>query len=203
MMNRPRPVAAGSFILHYSPFVIFHTEVPLAASASPKQQPGGGGYEVTRPQGRCTVCSQEIAGDVRFMAALIETPAGFQRSDTCLRCWDKFDRVNVIAFWQTQMPRPEQKKRLFVDDTVLCELFERLAWVTEPPKLNFRFVLALVLMRKRLLIYESTRKDGEGEIWSVRLKGREDILDLLNPKLDESQMKEVGDQLSQILNEGL
>lgn len=137
------------------------------------------------------------------MAALIETPAGFQRSDTCLRCWDKFDRVNVIAFWQTQMPRPEQKKRLFVDDTVLCELFERLATVTEPPKLNFRFVLALVLMRKRLLIYESTRKDGDGEIWSVRLKGREDILDLLNPKLDESQMKEVGDQLSQILNEGL
>lgn len=137
------------------------------------------------------------------MAALIETPAGFQRSDTCPSCWEKLDRTNVLAFWQATMPRPEQKKKLFVDDAILCDLFERLGSVTDAPKLNFRFVLALILMRKRLLTYESTRKDGESEIWSVRLKGREDLLDLLNPRLNESQMKEVGDQLAQILQEGI
>lgn len=180
-------------------------EVSLAGPVSPKQQsaPGGGGYEVTRPMGRCSLCSQAIHPDARFMAALVETPAGFERSDSCLACWDKFDRAHAVAFWQTQMPRPEQKKRLFVDDNVLCELFERLAAVSEPAKLNFRFVLALILMRKRLLIYESTRKEEDREIWSVRLKGRDDLVDLLNPKLDESQMKEVGDQLAQILNEGI
>ena len=137
------------------------------------------------------------------MAALVETPTGFLRCDTCQGCGDKFDRASVGAFWQTMMPRPEQKKKLFVDDTILCELFERLASVAEPAKLNFRFVLALILMRKRLLIYEATRQEDGREIWSVRLKGREEMLDLLNPKLDESQMKEVGDQLSQILQEGI
>jgi hypothetical protein len=137
------------------------------------------------------------------MAALLETPAGFERADACLACWDKFDRANVVAFWQTVMPRAEQKKKLFVDDTILCELFERLGSVVEPAKLNFRFVLALILMRKRLLIYESTRRESDREIWSVRVKGREDLLDVVNPRLDESQMKEVGDQLAQILQEGL
>jgi hypothetical protein len=35
----------------------------------------------------------------------------------------------------------------------------------------------------------------------MRFKGREEKLDLLNPRLDESQMAEVSQQLGQILNE--
>jgi hypothetical protein len=35
----------------------------------------------------------------------------------------------------------------------------------------------------------------------MHFKGREEKLDLLNPKLDESQMAEVSQQLGQILNE--
>jgi hypothetical protein len=101
------------------------------------------------------------------------------------------------------MPRAEQKKKVFVDDQVLCELFERLGSATEPNKLNFRFVLGLILMRKRMIVYEDTRVEDGREIWSVRFKGRDDRLDLLNPKLDESQVHEVSTQLGQILNEEL
>ena len=60
------------------------------------------------------------------------------------------------------MPKGEQKKKIFVDDQVLCEIFERLADTTEPPKLNFRFVLGLILMRKahdRLRRYSRGRTD--------------------------------------------
>ena len=137
------------------------------------------------------------------MAALAETPLGFVRTDSCLGCWEKFDRSNVVAFWHTVMPRPEQKKKLFVDDTVLCELFERLAEVTEPAKVNFRFVLGLILMRKRLLVYEKTRQADGREVWSMRFKGRQDLLDMVNPKLDEQQMREVSQQLGEILNQEL
>jgi len=137
------------------------------------------------------------------MAALKETPEGFIRSDCCMDCWPAFDHNGVLAFWQTTMPRGEQKTRLFVDDTVLCDLFERLAAVTETPKLNFRFVLGLILMRKRLLIYERTRTEDQRELWSVRLKGREDLMDLLNPKLGEEQVKEVSQQLGEILQQEL
>jgi hypothetical protein len=101
------------------------------------------------------------------------------------------------------MPLVEHKKKLFVDDEVLAQLFERLAETTEPAKLNFRFVLGLILMRKRLLVYESTRNDGSKEIWQVRLKGTETILDLLNPRLEEAQVMEVSNQLGEILSEEL
>jgi hypothetical protein len=137
------------------------------------------------------------------MAALRETPAGFERIDIALDAWPQFDRADVLAHWQTVMPRPEQKKKLFVDDQVLCELFERLGSATEPSKINFRFVLGLILMRKRMLIYETSRVEEDREIWSVRFKGREERLDLTNPKLDEQQVQEVSQQLGEILNEEL
>ena len=175
-----------------------------ATPAAKSQGAGAAGYEVGRPQGKCSLTGRTIEPDEKFMAALRETPAGFERLDICMEAWPTFDRADVVGFWQTTMPRHEQKKKLFVDDEVLCSLFERLADTQEPSKLNFRFVLGLILMRKRMLVYENTRyEEGDKEIWSVRFRGRDEVLDLLNPRLDEQQVMEVSQQLSEILNEEL
>jgi hypothetical protein len=174
-----------------------------SAQPAPTAKPAGGAYEVARPRGQCVVCQTQIQPQQPLMAALKETPLGFERLDICLTCWPNFDKADLIGFWKTAMPLVEQKKKLFVDDEVLAQLFERLADATEPAKLNFRFVLGLILMRKRLIIYESTRNDDGREVWQVRFKGKEDILDLLNPKLDEAQIVDVSNQLGEILNEEL
>jgi hypothetical protein len=161
------------------------------------------GYEVARPRGQCVVCMTAIEPDQSFMAALKETPLGFERQDVCLNCWGAFEKADLVGFWKTQMPRHEQKRKLFVDDDVLCQLFERLSDASEPAKLNFRFVLGLILMRKRLIVYETSRMDETKEIWQVRFKGKEEQMDLLNPRLDESQVQEVSNQLGEILSEEL
>ena len=177
-----------------------------AAARQQQQQPGhkpAQAYEVGRPGGKCVVTDADIQPDEKFMAALRETPAGFERLDVSMPAWPDFDKTGVLGFWQTTMPRHEAKKKLFVGDQVLCELFERLGGAAEPAKLNFRFVLGLILMRKRMLVYETSRYEQDREIWSVRFRGRDDRLDLLNPKLDEEQVMEVSQQLSEILNEEL
>lgn len=167
------------------------------------QPAAGGSFEVARPHGVCAVCGQVIEPDTRFTAALLDTPAGFQRADCQIECWPAYDRSQVIAFWQTVMPRPEAKKKVFVDDQILSELFVRLADATEPARLNFRFVLGLILMRKRLVVYENTRQENGQEIWVMHLKGSEESIDLVNPRLGEPQMKEVSEQLSEILSQEL
>ena len=161
------------------------------------------GYDVPRPGGKCVVCGRDVAPGEKFIAAVRETATGLERLDISLECWGAFDRAGLLGFWQTTMPRPEEKKKLFVDDEVLCTLFERLAETTETPKLNFRFVLGLILMRKRLIVYEGTRLEQGRDIWTVRLKGKEDRLDLVDPKLNEPEMAEVSQQLGQILSEEL
>ena len=176
----------------------------MSTAAQPQAtRPQQGGYEISRPHGRCHVTGNPIEAGTRFMAALRETPGGFERIDVALEAWPQFDRLDVLAHWQTVMPRPEQKKKLFVDDQVLCELFERLGPALEATKVSFRFVLGLILMRKRMLIYETSRSEADREIWSVRFKGRDDRMDLTNPQLDEQQVLEVSQQLGEILNEEL
>jgi hypothetical protein len=167
----------------------------------PGQAQQGSGYDVARPIGKCAVTGEPIVAGDKFMAALRETPQGFERVDVSMNAWPTFDHGGVVAFWQATMPAHEQKKKLFVDDEVLCDLFERLKDTTEPPKLNFRFVLGLILMRKKMLIYDTSRSEDGKDIWEMHFKGREEKFDLLNPKLDESQMAEVSQQLGQILNE--
>jgi hypothetical protein len=164
---------------------------------------GSGSYEVARPQGKCAVTGRDIQPDEKFMAALRETPAGFERVDVSMEAWANYEHKDVVAFWLTAMPKAQAKKQIFVDDQVLCDLFERLAGVSEPAKVNFRFVLGLILMRKRLLTYESTRSEEGREWWIVRPRGREDRLEMLNPRLDETQMADVSRQLGEILNEEL
>ena len=177
------------------------------STAAPAGKSSQSGYDVARPQGVCAVTGHAITPDEKFMAALRETPTGFERVDVSMSAWPDFDRKDIVAFWQTTMPKSEQKKKLFVDDEVLCQLFERLADVQEPAKLNFRFVLGLILMRKRMLIYETTRHEegqgGDRELWTVRFKGRDERLDLLNQRLTEEQVGEVSQQLGEILNEEL
>src|SRR5205823_11564178 len=145
-----------------------------ANNANKPQQQSSSGYEVAKPLGKCAVTGEPIATGDKFMAALRETPAGFERVDVLINAWPAFDRKDVVAFWQATMPALEQKKKLFVDDEVLCDLFERLKDTQEPAKLNFRFVLGLILMRKKMLVYETSRSDEGGkDVWVVRFKGKE------------------------------
>jgi hypothetical protein len=168
------------------------------------QKPGGtAGYSIARAQGKCMVCSKEIVPGDKLMAAVRETPAALERLDVCNACWESFDKAGLLGFWQMVMPSATAKKPMFVDDEVLCDLFERLGEATEATKLNFRFVLGLILMRKRRIVYETSRVEEGKEIWTVRFKGREDKLDLINPKLDEQQVGEVSSQLGEILSADL
>jgi hypothetical protein len=77
------------------------------------------GYEVGRPQGQCCACGTVIAPEAKFMAALRETAGGLARVDCCLNCWPQLSRGDLLGFWKASMPRPDAKKKLFVDDEVL------------------------------------------------------------------------------------
>jgi hypothetical protein len=173
------------------------TTTNQSTSAKPGQ------YDIGKPHGLCAVTQQPIASGTKFIAALRETPAGLERLDISLPAWESFDRKNLLAFWQGVMPEANKKPKMFVDDTVLCELFERLSDADEPAKVSFRFVLGLILMRKRLLAYDTTRTEAGREIWRVKMKGREQPLDMVDPKLNEDQLGDVTQQLGQILNSEL
>jgi hypothetical protein len=86
---------------------------------------------------------------------------------------------------------------------MLMAFFERLAVETDAEKVNFRFVLALVLMRKRRLKYDATKMEGTKEIWCLRIVGQKEIAEVVNPHLDDEQIEQLTSQIGQILQADL
>ena len=173
-------------------------------------------WDVAKTQGVCAGCGQTLQPRQEYYAALMETAQdeqetqdapqqttnGFGRCDYCDTCWEKFT-PEVFCFWKTQLPEPQEKQKLLVDDAVLLDIFERLAEADEQAKINFRFVLALILMRKRILKYQQTDlRDGQ-EFWIMGQVREQTTHEVLNPNLDETQIQEVSEQLSSILRSQL
>ena len=155
-------------------------------------------WEIKKPLGFCCGTSRKIEPDEEYYAALVETADGFERRDFCADFWQQ-QKPEVYCYWKTRLPDPEQKRQLFIDDDMLMVFFERLAVETEQEKLNFRFVLALVLMRKRRLKYDSSRTEQNAEIWRLRITGENEFVDVMNPHLDEEQIAQLSSQIGQIL----
>jgi len=155
-------------------------------------------WEINKPLGRCYGSGEKIEPGREYFATLVETSDGLQRRDFCCEYFQQ-SKPQVYCHWKTRMPSPQEKKRLFVDDEMLLTFFNRLETETDGEKVNFRFVLALILMRKRLIKYDSGRTEDGREIWRVRVVRDNEFVDVINPELNEEQIEQLSGQIGRIL----
>lgn len=159
-------------------------------------------WVINKPLGECCGTGRQIEPGEEYYGALIETEEGLERRDFSAEYWEK-EKPEAFCFWKTKLPDPETKKELFVSDDMLMAFFERLAVETDPEKVNFRFVLALVLMRKRRLKYDATTMEGTKEIWRLRIVGQKEMAEVVNPHLADEQIEQLTAQIGQILQADL
>lgn len=155
-------------------------------------------WEINKPLGQCSGTGRTIQPGQEYFAALVETDQGLQRRDFSADFW-RDSKPEVYCYWKTRLPSPEQKKQPFVDDDMLLAFFERLANETEQEKINFRFVLMLILMRRRRLKYDSTQSDGDMELWRLRVVGANEFVEVINPHLSEGEIQQLCSQIGEIL----
>ncbi len=122
------------------------------------------GYEIARPTGLCAATGGAIAVGEQYMAALAESDAGVARIDYSLGAWAGGARpARLFACWRARMPEPRQRKKALVEDDDLAELFDQLGEEQEGEadarRARFRYVLAWLLVRRKLMQYGGTR-DG-------------------------------------------
>ncbi len=159
-------------------------------------------WEINKPLGQCHGTNRKIEYGEEYFGALVATEEGLQRRDFCADYWES-EKPDVFCYWKTKLPEPGQKKQLFVDDQMLMAFFERLEKETEQEKVNFRFVLALILMRKRILKYDETKNVADQELWRLRIVGEKQIVEVTNPHLDEEQIEQLSSQIGEILQTDL
>jgi hypothetical protein len=155
-------------------------------------------WEIHKPLGTCVGTERVIGPGEEYIATLIETEQGLVRRDFCLDYWNQ-NKPQVYCYWKSTMPSSERKKKLFIDDDMLIAFFERLENETDEEKVNFRFVLTLILMRKRILKYDSSENVDGKELWTLKIAGRGEIARVINPHLTEDKIEQLSSQLGQIL----
>ncbi len=180
--------------------------LPAVSTPHPAPQPPAastkGVYQITRPAGLCAISQKPILPGHPFHALLKESGGLFVRLDVLPEYWADADKSGLLASWQTVMPASNAPKKVFVDDAILLQLLINLEGTEDPAKLRFRFVLTLLLMRKRLVKHDRTHQTPAGAVWSVRPRGSQPDaapLEVLDPKLNETDLADLGLQLQEIL----
>lgn len=163
-------------------------------------------FKITKTRGLCHRCGEPLEPGQPYVGIVRTTEDELLREDYHPACWDEApanaaqNDADVLGTWRSRVPQPQEKKKLLIDDAALLEFFHRLEDRDDPQRIAFRFVLALILMRKKHLSYEEESTDENGRsIWKLRLRGDARIFDVVDPKLEEEQIAEVSASLGDIM----
>jgi len=156
-------------------------------------------WEVEPAAERCALTGRKLQEGEEFYSALFEEGETFRRVDYSSQSW-KGPPEGSYCHFKSRIPVKEKRKKLLVDNDTLASFFLRLGDDAEPARVQFRFVLALILMRKRLLRYEGSKVEAGVEVWRMILMTDRSEHRVVNPRLTDEQIEGVSSQLSAILH---
>lgn len=164
-------------------------------------------YSISRGTGRCAASDRELRVGETHVAVLVERSGqeGLERLDYSAEAWEAGARpgppLALFASWRTTVAEPNARKSALLADDELLELFERLGEATEPRRLAFRYLLALMLVRRRVLVYEGSRA-GVLRVKPKRPAGElpePEVVEVADPKLDPETVESVMRQLGEVM----
>jgi len=166
-----------------------------------------------RGQG-CGACAGEFVPGALVVSALFEpAPAGgaepdfedappFSRTDFCGDCFDgEADTGAPFSWWRFVVPAPEEKKATF-DLGVAREFLQRLLGQDDPERASLRYLLTLLLMRKRVVKVTEQFSDERGDVMSIRFPPADTLHEVVCCELGEDETESLREQLGELFDLG-
>lgn len=161
-------------------------------------------YDIVRREEACAATGRVFSPGEKHVAVLVETPGEetLARVLYSTQAWEGGARPEALArvfgYWRRVAGEEAKPQSPIVSPEELFDLFEQLGESEEPRQLSFRYLLALMLMRKRRLVYEGS---VDGDPKRMRLKarpgGEEHIV--LDPGMDEGAIAEATEELGRVM----
>lgn len=108
----------------------------------------------------CAATGRELRPGETYFTVLRKAGAEVERADYSTEAWTGPPEV-CLAWWKSQLPlTTENKKPHWAPNDVMLHLFETLA--EQPEQADMRYVLTLLLIRRRLLRLEESVRDEAG-----------------------------------------
>jgi len=153
-------------------------------------------------QGPTLICAdtgKTLAPGDKYCAVLCEEGEKYVRRDYAADAW-RGPPAGAIAHWSGRVPASRAARKPTFNDEMLADWFYHLLDRTEPDRVNFRYVVALLLMRRKRLKFEDViRTEAGGSALVVRDAKSGRRLEIADPHLSEADLTAVQDEVFRVL----
>ena len=157
----------------------------------------------------CQACAKTFADKEPFHTLLFDQRHGYDRLDVCEACWKSqysqgaTDRKGFISHWQSVYlvppAAPPDAIQKDTAETLLRKLVER----NEPEHAAARYILAVMLERKRILKVKAQFSEEGRRVFIYEYPKTGDLFNIADPNLQLDQLEEVQRDVAQLLEHGL
>jgi hypothetical protein len=151
-------------------------------------------WKIRRRHRQCSACESAFDDGARHVSLLgIDDEEALVREDLCLPCWKGRDPADLLLWWSTHY-REGRKKSLQLDLGSLERLFMELGGREEEKLRELRYLLCLLLMRKRKLKLLTVKRGKQGERLILRRPRRTEeievwVFDFTPEKIEELRIR--------------
>ncbi len=155
-------------------------------------------YQIQANTRRCVITGRELQPGEKFYSVLFDESGQFVRKDYADEAWPG-PPEGAFSFWSGRVPALESGHQPRIDDDLLLDCFCRLEGQVEQDRVNFRYVLALLLMRRKRFKFEEARVEGDQETLVLRGSRTGEKYHVVNPRLTEEEMATAQEEVFKIL----
>jgi hypothetical protein len=156
-------------------------------------------YMIQGPTRVCAATGRELKPGERFHAVLTERDGKFVRADFAAEAWPGAP-PEAVAHWSGLVPADDKPRKPVVNDEVLLGCFDRLKEAADADGLNFRYVAALLLMRRKRFRFEDVARDETGRDVLILKDARAGTIhQVIDPRLNEDEIAAVQNEVFRVL----
>ena len=155
-------------------------------------------YQIQPNTRRCAQSGRELQAGERYFAVLVEEGECLVRRDYSAEVWQGAP-ANAFSFWTGRVPPAESAARPRFDDDMLLDCFTRLEGQDDPRKVSFRYVVALLLLRRKRLKVERTDREVGQSVLCLRCSRSGATHQVVDPGLSEDALEKVQEDVFQVL----
>ena len=163
-------------------------------------------WKISRRRGMCTSCERDFDDGERHLSSLRVTAEGLERADLCQGCQEEGGApVGGAAgaqdlFWWATRYEAERRRTVQLDLESLERLFLELEGNDLERLQELRYVLCLILMRKRRLKVERVLRTAEGEAFRVKRPRRDERYEVRIFDFTPERMAEIRTEMQSIFD---
>jgi hypothetical protein len=154
-------------------------------------------YEVQRSTRHCTATGREFAAGETYYSVLMAEGADLKRYDYAADAWQG-PPAEAVGWWKSQIPDRTTARKHWAPNDVMLNFWDELA--AQPDKQDMRYVLTLLLVRRRVFRLEEEKADAEGrELVAVYCPRRETTYEVLAVSPEPPRIEQIQAELAALL----